>query len=175
MYRLLVYLLLLVVPSYVAISRAGILVLALVWVLGIITTISFSYWPGYFALLIMLAAATAADTPLILFAPCFCLMSMFIFGSTSPGRYWDVATRLISGASENTTQLYTSCVRKFFRVFLIVTLISVLVSEGYAILPYILPTSTDPTSLAVYVVVTIVGLAIIMHAGSASEIQRHFH
>jgi hypothetical protein len=166
-FRILLYIFFLMIPSYIAVASSAPVALIAIWVLGLIAVGSLSYWPGYIAMLVMLAAEAATNAPLFVFAPCFCLMLMFVIGTSSVARYWGVATQLISGTTQNITGLYSPCVRRFQRVFLAVTSIGLALSFAYAIFPTVVPTSTDPSTLAVYVAIALIGMAIILQAGSS--------
>lgn len=166
-FRIVLYMLLLVIPSYLVVASTGLWLVITIWVLGLIAFVTLNYWPGYLAMLATLAGGVASNTPLILFAPAFCLVFMFVIGTSSIARYWQVAAQLTPGTIENVTQFYSPSIRRFTRVFVFATSIGFVLSFAYAILPIIVPTPTDATTLAVYVAVALIALAIILRLGSS--------
>ena len=113
-------------------------------------------------MLALLAAGTASNSPLILFAPVFCLMLMFVIATYALAKHWEVANELIPGTRENATYLYSATLRRFIRVFLGVTSIVFVLSFAYSVLPILLPTPTEPTTLAIYVAIVLIAFTIVL-------------
>jgi hypothetical protein len=154
------------IPSYLVVASIGLWLVIAIWGLGLIAVVSLNYWPGYIAMLATLVGGAVSNSPLILFAPAFCLVFMFVIGTSSIARHWGVVTYLISGTSENISQLYSSCIRRFAKVFLFVTVVGLAFSLSYAVLPTLAPTPADPTTLAVYVGIALIAIAIILRLAS---------
>lgn len=160
--RILFYIFLLAIPSYFVVASIGTWLVITIWALGLVAVVTLSYWPGYIAMLALLAGGAASNSPLILFAPVFCLMLMFVIATSALSRHWEVATQLIPGTRQNVTYLYSTAMLRFIRVFLAVTSIVFVLSFAYSTLPTLLPTPTDPTTLAVYVAIALAAFTIVL-------------
>jgi len=160
--RILLYILFLVVPSYFVVLSIGSWLLITIWGLGLFAVLSLNYWPGYIAMLATLVGGVASNSPPIFFAPAFCLVFMFVIGTSSIKRQWEIANQLIPGRTENVTHLYPLAFQRFTKRFFAVTSMIFAFSFAYAILPNLVPTPSGATILAVYVVLTLVAIAIIL-------------
>jgi hypothetical protein len=138
-----------------------------IWGLGLIAIVSLNFWPAYIAMMAALVGGTISNLPLIVFAPAFCLVFMFAIGTSSLRRHWEVTTQLIPGTMENVTQFYSQCFQRFTKKLLAVTSIVFTISFAYAVLPTLVPTPTDATTLALYVVLTLVALTIALRLASS--------
>jgi hypothetical protein len=156
----------LVIPSYFVVASIGTWLVITIWALGLVAAVSLSYWPGYIALLALLAGGAAGNCPLIIFAPAFCLALMFVAGTSALARHWEVVRQLTPGTIENVSNLYSPAIRRFIKAFVAVTSLGLILSLAYSILPALVPTPTEPTTLAVYVAISLTGLAIILRLAS---------
>jgi hypothetical protein len=163
--RILLYVLF-AIPSYFVAASVGTWLVITIWALGLVAVLSMNYWPGYLAMLALLAGGAASNCSLILFAPAFCLALMFVTGTSALARHWEVAQQLILGTMENATELFSPAIRRFIRTFAAVTSIGLALSFAYSILPALVPTPTEPTTLAIYVAIALTALAIILRLAS---------
>jgi hypothetical protein len=154
------------IPSYFVVAPIGTWLVITIWALGLAALVSMSYWPGYLGLLGLLTGGVASNSPLTLFAPAFCLALMFVTGTTTLSRYWVVAQQLIPGTTQNVTDQFSQALRCFIRTFVAVTSLGLLLSFAYSIFPILVPTPTEPTTLAIYVAVALTALAIILRLAS---------
>lgn len=165
--RILLYVLFLVAPSYSVVASTGLWLLITIWGLGFIAVVSLNYWPGYMAMMATLVGGAISNSPLIFFAPAFCMVFMFVIGTSSIRKQWEVATQLIPGTTENVTHFYSLGFQRFAKKFFAVTSILLAFAFAYAVLPTLVPTPSDATVLALYVVLTLVALAIVLRLASS--------
>jgi hypothetical protein len=155
-----------VIPTYFVTASVGTWLVITIWALGLVAVVSMSYWPGFLAMLALLAGGAASNCSLILFAPAFCFAVMFVTGTPALSRHWEVAQQLIPGTRQNATDLFSPAIRRFVRAFVAVTSIGLVLSFAYSLLPALLPTPTEPTTLAIYVAIALTAFAIILRLAS---------
>lgn len=127
---------------------------------GLVAVISLSHVFGYVSFLAVFFAELLYNLPLLFFTTHLAVALVFSEGVSALNLYQSVSSKIRHGANENATTNLRASLRLFESRFLLVGLCLVAVSLTYGVLPDILPFTSGLASLAVYVTISIIAIAL---------------
>ena len=143
-----------------AAMSAGTFALAVATLSGLILVLSLNYAAGLVVFLAVLTMDLLYNPPVVIFSTHIAITLMFTEGVSSLRPYRLVATNTRHGPNETVTSNLISCVDRFRRTLILVAISLVALSFAYALLPDVLPIVSDVTTLALYVTISLVAIAI---------------
>lgn len=139
---------------------AGTFALAVATLSGLILVLSLNYAAGIVAFLAALTMDLLYNPPVVIFSTHIAITLVFIEGVSSLRPYRLVTTNTRDGPNETVTSNLTSSLIRFRRTLILVGISLVALSFAYALLPNVLPIVSDVTTLALYVTISLVAIAI---------------
>lgn len=139
---------------------AGTFALGVATLAGLVLVLTLNYAAGIVAFLAVLMADLLYNPPLVIFSTHLAVTLVFTEGVCSLRPYRLVATNTSEGPSETVTSNLISCLHRFRRTLILIAISLVALSFAYALLPEVLPIVSDGTTLALYVTISLVAIAI---------------
>jgi hypothetical protein len=134
---------------------------------ALLATFTLKYQLGYLTFLGVMLSDLVSGTPLIFFTSHLAIALIFAEGTSSLGKFASITGGISQGQAENVTLNLQTSFRRFRRTLIGVAIGLFILSAVYGILPDLMPTTTELSSLAIYATIGLMAIALtVLYLGS---------